>query len=279
MRCFFILPPTEFYSYFCQMLRLVYCFFVFISVCSISATAQIRLEKLLLSKGEKYLIQNSDIIVVDTLVMADSAQIILNHAKKDNFIHAKIAIIGNGCAINGAGIVGLHGVNGTNGEEQGSPCRQGGIGGDGEIGNDGGKGINLFIYSDDIQISGSLTVNLNGGDGGTGGRGGTGGGGGPGTRVCTGGDGGQGGSGSRGGNGGMGGNLSVQCKRCPDYIYWLGSRLHIKNYGGYGGLGGEAGRGGLAGLGPVRDGKNGQRGYHAEEGVSGKTGVVNFDRK
>lgn len=277
MRCLSFFNPNQFYSYFCPMLRLVSCFFLLVGC--FSATAQIRLEKLLLSKGEKYLIANTDIIVVDTLIMADSSQIILNHDKVDNFIHAKIAIIGNGCAINGAGRAGAIGANGKNGAEQGNPCRQGGIGTDGEIGSNGENGINLFLYSDDIQINGSLTINLNGGDGGNGGRGGHGGGGGPGTRVCIGGDGGQGGSGSRGGHGGQGGNLSVQCKRCPDYVYWLGSKLHIKNYGGFGGLGGDAGRGGLAGLGPVRDGKNGQRGYHAEEGESGKAGVVNFDKK
>lgn len=252
---------------------------MFLFVCCLSATAQIRLEKLILSKGEKYSIENTDIIVVDSLIMADSAEIILNHAKRDNFIHAKIAIIGNGCVIKGAGTMGANGTNGTNGEEQSSPCRQGGVGGDGEMGNDGSNGINLFIYSDDIQLNGSLTINLNGGDGGNGGSGGHGGGGGQGTRVCTGGDGGQGGSGSRGGHGAAGGNLTVQCKRCPDYVYWLGSRLFIKNYGGYGGLGGEAGRGGLAGLGPVRDGKNGQRGYRAEEGISGKTGIIIWNKK
>jgi hypothetical protein len=259
------------------MVRIVGCLFL-IGLC-LSAQAQIRLTKLSLNKSEKYLIQASDIIVVDTLLMADSAQIILNRDKKDNFIHAKIAIIGVGCAIIGTGAKGTDGSHGINGVDQESPCRQGGIGKDGTGGLKGNDGNNLFIYSDDIQIKGSLTLNLNGGDGGDGGDGGQGGGGGPGTRVCQGGDGGQGGSGSRGGNGGQGGNLTIHCKRCPDYQIWLGSELHIKNYGGFGGLGGEAGRGGLAGLGPVRDGRNGQRGYHGEEGEAGKNGAIIFEKK
>jgi hypothetical protein len=259
------------------MVRLVCCLLLVASC--LTAQAQIRLEKLLLARGEKYLIQASDILVVDTLVMADSTQIILNHEKKDNYIHAKIAIIGKGCEINGAGIKGKDGANGVNGIDQASPCRQGAVGVDGEDGLTGKNGINVFIYSDDIQINGSLTINVNGGDGGQGGNGGQGGGGGPGTRVCAGGDGGQGGSGARGGDGGDGGTITIDCKRCPEYPIWLGSKLYIKNYGGFAGLGGQAGRGGLTGLGPVRDGKNGIRGFHGEEGVEGKNGAVNFDKK
>jgi len=259
------------------MVRFVCCF-LFLSLC-FSATGQIRLTKLSLKEGEKYLIQASDILVVDTLVMADSSQVVLNMDKKDNFIHAKIAIIGIGCSINGGGVKGTDGTKGIHGVDQLSPCRSGGPGQDGTQGLDGNNGNNLFIYSDDLQINGSLTINLNGGDGGDGGKGGQGGGGGPGTRVCSGGDGGSGGSGSRGGHGGNGGNLTINCLRCPDYQVWIGSRLHIKNYGGFGGIGGEAGRGGLAGLGPVRDGKNGLRGYHGEEGENGKNGAIFFERK
>jgi hypothetical protein len=240
------------------MVRIVSCIFLLFGF-SVSQ-AQIRLAKLSIEKNEKYLIQASDILVVDTLVMADSSQIILNHDKKDNFIHAKILIVGSNCLISGSGLKGKDGIKGVDGIEMASPCRQGGIGQDGSIGFNGRTGNSLFIYSDDIQIKGSLTINLNGGDGGDGGDGGQGGGGGPGTRVCAGGDGGQGGSGSRGGNGGDGGSVEIDCKRCPDLQVWLGSRLQVKNYGGFGGLGGEAGRGGLTGLGPVKDGKNGIRG-------------------
>ncbi|QLH33118.1 MAG: hypothetical protein HWD62_12490 [Cyclobacteriaceae bacterium] len=69
-------------------------------------------------------------------------------------------------------------------------------GGDAEDGANGETGTNLFLYSDDIQIKGSLTIDLNGGDGGDGGDGGQG-------AVVAGysrlprGDGGQGGNGMR----------------------------------------------------------------------------------
>ena len=151
------------------MVRIVGCLFL-IGLC-LSSQAQIRLTKLSLNKSEKYLIQASDILVVDTLLMADSAQIILNRDKKDNFIHAKIAIIGVGCSIIGSGAKGTDGSHGINGVDQESPCRQGGIGKDGTGGLNGHHGNNLFIYSDDIQIKGSITLNLNGGDGGDGGLG------------------------------------------------------------------------------------------------------------
>lgn len=258
------------------MLKLVCGFFL--CAFSLGVTAQIRLEKLVLKPGEKFLIEGTDILVVDTLVMGDSSHIILNRAKADDYIHARIARIGTGCTIEGSGKRGTDGANGAAGADQLSPCRQANPGADGSDGMPGETGSNLFIYSDDIQIDGSLTINLNGGDGGDGGDGGQGGGGGPGTRVCPGGDGGQGGSGMRGGNGGNGGNLTIQCKRCPDYQVWLGSKLYIKNYAGFGGMGGEAGRGGLAGLGPLRDGRNGIRGSHGEEGVTGKNGIVTFTR-
>ncbi len=251
---------------------------LFLSVLSLGVTAQIRLEKLVLERGQRYQLEGSDILVVDTLIMRDSSHIILNRNKTDNYIHARIASIGNGCTIEGSGKRGTDGTNGTAGADQLSPCRQANPGGDAEDGANGETGTNLFFYSDDIQIKGNLTINLNGGDGGDGGDGGQGGGGGPGTRVCPGGDGGQGGNGMQGGNGGNGGNFTLQCKRCPDYQVWLGSKLYIKNYAGFGGMGGEAGRGGLAGLGPLRDGRNGIRGSHGEEGVTGKNGIVTFTR-
>ncbi|MBX2895322.1 MAG: hypothetical protein KF763_07760 [Cyclobacteriaceae bacterium] len=258
------------------MLKLV-CGFL-LSVVSLGVTAQIRLEKLILKPGQQFVIEGSDILVVDTLIMGDSARIILNRAKAENYLHARIARIGNGCLIDGSGKRGKDGAAGASGSDQPTPCRQANAGRDGEYGQDGLNGNNLYIYSDELIIDGSLTINLNGGNGGNGGDGGNGGGGGPGTRVCPGGDGGQGGSGMRGGNGGQGGNLTIQCKRCPPIQVWINSKVHIRNYGGVGGEGGKAGQGGLAGLGSMRDGKNGVRGAHGEEGQSGKTGTVTFNQ-
>lgn len=269
---FFIIP--EFNSYFCPMVRLVCCL-IFLTY---SASAQIRLSKLVLKPGEQFQIEGSDILVVDSLIMADSATILLNHDKVDNYIHAKAAIIGKGCTILGIGAKGTDGKNGSVGIEQRSPCRQGDPGQNGTMGLNGARGNNVSLYADYISITGSLTINVNGGDGGDGGDGGQGGGGGPGTRVCAGGDGGQGGNGEKGGEGGNGGNVLIQCRYCQDLQLWLGNKIVIKNYGGFGGLGGEAGRGGLAGLGPVRDGRNGSRGSHGAEGENGKNGMITFGK-
>lgn len=261
---------------FVPMLKLV-CG-LFLSLVSLAVTAQIRLDKLVLEPGKSFLLEGSDIIVIDTLMMGDSSSLVLNRNKADNFIHAKVALFGRGCTIDGSGKRGDDGKTGKAGADQASPCRQAYAGADGEFGHDGENGNNLFIYSDEILIDGSLTINLNGGNGGRGGDGGAGGGGGPGTRVCPGGDGGAGGNGTRGGHGGNGGNLTIQCKRCPPIQVWVNSLLHIKNYGGVGGEGGNAGQGGLAGLGSMRDGRNGTRGVHGEEGQAGKSGSITFNR-
>ena len=146
-----------------------------LSIISVGVSAQIRLDKLVLKAGQQFTIEGSDILVVDTLIMGDSSRIILNKAKTDDYIHARIARIGKGCMIEGNGKRGTDGANGPAGADQLSPCRQANPGDDGLDGTPGEAGSNLFIYSDDIQIDGSLTINLNGGDGGDGGDGGQGG--------------------------------------------------------------------------------------------------------
>jgi hypothetical protein len=250
---------------------LSFCFFV--SICA----AQIRLNKLVLEAKEKYQIIGSDIMVVDTLVMNDSSSIILNPSKLDNFIHAKIASFGKGCAIYGHGINGAVGKHGENGAAQSSPCRNGAFGKNAFSGERGKDATNLSLYLNVMKINGSLIVNLNGGDGGKGGIGGRGGDGGSGTRVCAGGDGGSGGNGADGGDGGNGGAFSISCKQCPSLHLIMGDKLIVKNYGGFGGVGGDGGVGGQAGLGPLRDGKNGQRGTEGKHAVQGKVGLLTLN--
>jgi hypothetical protein len=239
-----------------------------------TAWGQIRLDKLVLSPKEKYQIVNSDIIVVDTLVMDDSSSIVLNSLKKDNFIHSKISSIGKGCSIIGRGKNGASGKNGDQGTTQSSPCRNGASGKNASAGERGGDGVNFSLYITTLNLNGSLTIDLNGGDGGYGGKGGRGGGGGSGSRVCPAGDGGNGGNGAAGGDGGNGGGLSINCNQCPDLHLIMGEKLIVTNYGGFGGIGGEGGFGGQAGLGPARDGKNGQKGIEGTFASQGKTGVV-----
>jgi hypothetical protein len=249
--------------------------FLFLVHSSLSI-AQIRLAKLVLEKNEKYYIQDSDILVSDTLIMGDSSEIVLNPQKKDNFIHSKVTIVGKGCTISGVGTSSLKANEGVTAVDQVGPCLLGRNGGNGSPGSNGLPANNLFLYFTNLNITGSLTINLNGGDGGDGGNGGRGGGGGPGTRVCPGGDGGIGGNGGNGGNGGDGGTLSIQCKNCPAVRSLINTLLFVKNYGGYKGYGGEGGFGGLAGLGPISDGVNGKKGNNGKDGIEGKDGAINF---
>ena len=238
--------------------------------------AQIRLVKLEVAKNEKYLIQGADVLDVDTLVMRDSSEIVLNPLKKDNFIHAKVTRIGKSCIISGKGASATKGKEGIAGIDQQGPCVLGRNGGNGSPGANGFPANNLFLYFTELNISGSLTINLNGGDGGDGGDGGFGGSGGPGTRVCEGGNGGNGGNGAHGGNGGDGGNLTIQCKGCPTLRALINKSVIIKNYGGYAGLGGDGGPGGDGGLGPIKDGHNGKRGLSGKQGKEGKNGAITF---
>ena len=257
-----------------KMLRVALLLFFLLS--GFVGMAQIRLTKLVLEKHEKYFIKGADILVTDTLIMGDSSEIVLNPERKDNFIHSKTTIIGKGCIISGVGISAKRGVDGVAGVDQVGPCFLGRMGGNGSPGSSGQSANNLFLYLTDLKITGSLTINLNGGEGGDGGNGGRGGGGGPGTRVCAGGNGGDGGAGANGGNGGAGGTFSFQCKSCPLVRGLVNETLFIKNYGGFAGFGGEGGFGGSAGLGPINDGLNGRKGLNGKDGTEGKDGAIHF---
>ncbi|HEY5692572.1 MAG TPA: hypothetical protein VIS49_14040, partial [Cyclobacteriaceae bacterium] len=184
--------------------------------------SQIREVKLVIDTKKTFQLSGSDIIVVDTLIMYDSSKIILNSEKTDNFIHAKVAVIGIGCKIYGKGANGINGQIGLGGYTAVGPCKDGISGKTGTGGTSATAGINLFLYFDELLIADKLSIELSGGNGGDGGNGGNGGGGSPGTRLCQGGDGGAGGDGSAGGDGGNGGNLTLSCKRCPDLRLWLG---------------------------------------------------------
>ena len=85
---------------------------LFVLFLSNSLLAQVRVSKLLLKAGETYTLAETDILVADTLVMMDSSRIILNKLKTDNFIRAKVAIIGRYCVIDGKGIEGKPGRQG-----------------------------------------------------------------------------------------------------------------------------------------------------------------------
>ena len=119
---------------------------LFVLFLSNSLLAQVRVGKLLLKAEETYTLAETDILVADTLVMMDSSRIILNKLKTDNFIRAKVAIIGSYCLIDGKGIEGKPGRQGRSGLSYNAPCRDGLPGGPGSRGLDGRPGVNLFLY-------------------------------------------------------------------------------------------------------------------------------------
>ena len=256
---------------------------IFLLSFSLNVSGQIRLSKLILKPKEVYELKESDILVLDSLIMMDSSKIILNKLKPDNFIHAKGAVFHRGSMIDGKGVHGIKGRTGRTGASPSSPCTDGGPGLAGSEGTHGGQGINLFLYFSDVKFKGPLIIDVAGGDAGDGGNGGSGGGGGQGTRPCKGGDGGQGGKGSNGGNGGNAGTVTFNASRIPELRSMLGSQIIIRNFGGNQGLGGDGGGGGFSGLSPVgnskMDGKMGRKGLKGKDGLPGKPGSINFGDK
>ncbi len=255
---------------------------VFLLLLSCSSFAQLRFERLELKPNEVYQIKESDILVIDELIMHDSSVIVLNHDKKDNFIHAKKIVLGKGCRIDGLGENGNKGKPGLRGIHGEGPCRDGYAGRDGTGGSHGSDGINLFLYFNEITVKGAWLIDLRGGNGGDGGNGGEGGGGNAGTRVCKGGTGGNGGNGSTGGNGGNGGSLTLSCKVCTDLRGIVNESINASVYAGSPGQGGNGGAGGSAGLNPLGnttlDGKVGSKGKPGQPGVAGKKGAVNLEQ-
>lgn len=244
------------------------------------AFAQVRLTTLVVKTKEVYEMKGTDILVVDTLILMDSAVLRLNKLKTENFIHAKKVVFHTGSLIDGRGVRGINGRAGRTGSSSSAPCSNGGVGGQGTEGTNGGAGINLFLSFQDIVIRGIPTIDVSGGDAGDGGNGGLGGGGGTGTRLCPGGSGGTGGAGSNGGNGGNAGTITFQAKQVPELRAMLGDQILIHNFGGHPGTGGEGGGGGYAGLNPVGktslDGKPGRKGVTGKSGQQGKPGAINF---
>ncbi|MBX2965041.1 MAG: hypothetical protein KF845_02760 [Cyclobacteriaceae bacterium] len=244
-----------------------------------AAWSQVRVDKLVIKAGEAFEFDNeTDILVADTLVMMDSSRLVLNELKRENFIRAKVAIIGNNCHIVGIGIHGKAGRDGRDGITSIGPCRDGTNGSIGVSGLSGGAGINLSFYVEHLIVNGRLIIDLSGGNGGDGGAGGKGGDGSPGTVHCNGGDGANGGNGGRGGDGGQGGNLVISSVNADVIRNQVGTKVLFKNYGGKAGQGGRGGYFGSAGLGPSRkNGKDGQPGEYGANGVRGTEGTLTFE--
>ena len=251
---------------------------LFLLFLSNSLLAQIRVSKLVIQPKETYTMDQSDILVADTLIMMDSSRLLLNKGKSDNFIRTKVAIFGKFCVIDGKGIPGKPGRQGRGGLSYNAPCRDGLPGGPGTRGLDGRPGVNLFLYLEKVTIRGPLVIELSGGDGGTGGPGGSGGGGSPGTLHCNGGNGGNGGNGAPGGNGAVGGNLVLSSPKINLLQPAIGTKIVVRVGGGNPGEGGRAGYHGGAGLGPRgKNGKNGEPGAEGKSGITGPEGSLKFE--
>ncbi len=241
--------------------------------------AQVRVSKLIIETGDTFNLANSDILVADTLIMKDSSTLVLNKLKRENYIRAQVVIFGNHATIDGRGITGQKGRDGSPGTTPFGPCSNGSAGRNGGRGLDGTPGTNLFLYVEDIVLRGKLIIDLSGGNGGRGGDGGSGGGGSPGTVHCNGGDGGNGGNAGQGGNGADGGTLTLSSKKNPDIVSLIGLGINVYTHGGLPGEQGKVGSRGPAGLGPSRkNGKNGEPGLEAPNSLAGINGKVNFEK-
>ena len=236
--------------------------------------SQVRVSKLVIKAKETYYLEQSDILVADTLIMMDSSRLVLNKLKQENFLRIKVARFGNHCTIDARGVDGQIGRHGTPGVTPTGPCLNGSPGKDGTRGLDGTRAINLFMYLERVTVRGQLTIDLDGGKGGRGGNGGNGGGGSPGTMHCNGGNGANGGKAGPGGNGGNGGILTVTISRPQTFKDLIIARkVLVKNQGGDAGASGRGGYHGGAGLGPSKkNGKDGVPGDYSTNGISGEKG-------
>jgi hypothetical protein len=241
--------------------------------------AQVRVSKLVIESNQSFELKNSDILVADTLIMKDSSTLILNKLKRENYIRAQVVFFGNHCTIDGRGLNGQVGKDGLSGSTPFGPCGDGTPGKNGGRGLDGTPGINLFLYLEDVKLTGKLIIDLSGGNGGKGGNGGSGGGGSPGTVHCNGGNGANGGNAGQGGNGADGGTLTLSSKKQPDLPSYVGSKINVYTHGGLPGEQGKVGTRGPAGLGPSKkNGKNGEPGMEAPNSYAGINGKVNFEK-
>jgi hypothetical protein len=259
------------------MVKRIGCILILLFSMSSYVNSQIRLDKLELLKKQVYTIEESDILVVDTLIMRDSSKIVLNYLKQDNIITAKVLIVGTGCSIVGSAVNGPNGKTGAAGSSITAPCKVGEDARNGYNGLPGANGLNLSLYLDKVIFNGNVTINLNGGDGGNGGTGGRGGTGGASTKFCLSADGGKAGNGGNGGSGGKGGNLTIKCTDCPELYLIQDDRLLIKVYGGFAGNAGDGGKGGYRGAGRGNS-ENGLNGAPGLSGNEGKRGTVVYSR-
>jgi hypothetical protein len=213
-------------------------------------------------KGELKL--DKDTLVVDELIIGDSAKIILT--RPSCLIKARSIVFGTRVRIMGMGEKGVNGKNGRTAAQPDGVCKPGRNGEDGKPGTSGGSGKNITLDVGTLTIESMLLINLAGGNGGDGGIGG---GGSQGSNsvpncICNGGNGGGGGN---GGAGGAGGNLMIINSVAAVELM---AKINLYNRGGYRGIGGDGGSAGVKGAGSSKDSKVGQPG---KVGIVGNPGI------
>ncbi|WP_299824332.1 hypothetical protein [uncultured Pontibacter sp.] len=114
------------------------------------AAAQTTRGKLEIKKKEVYVVDSTNVLKVDTLIMHDKATVLFDPSKY-GMLEASVAIIGENCVISAKGINGRSGTNLYTGEN-------------------GDKGGNLSLIIKFVQL-GRLTIDISGGDGGPGANG------------------------------------------------------------------------------------------------------------
>lgn len=232
----------------------------------ISFSQNVTLPKLEIPAGTTYNL-DSDTLVVEELILKDSAKINITKAKC--VIKANRITVGAGCSVLGVGKEGEAGKNGKSSPAPMGLCKPPAHGESGLSGKDGETGKELYITVSSIKIASPLTIDLHGGNAGDGGKGGNGSHGSNTTAHCKG-DGGNGGNGGAGGNGGNGGILTIYYSSTTEISY-LVTRVNLINRGGYRGIGGEGGKGGMRGSGPSE--KFSKIGLIGKAGLDGKYGT------
>jgi len=221
--------------------------------------------KLVIPKKGEFKLEK-DTLVVDELIIGDSAKIVLT--KATSMIIARHMVVGTRVRIMGIGEKGVNGRIGRTAAQPDGVCKPGRNGEDGKSGTAGGAGKILILDVDLLTIDAMLIINLAGGNGGDGGKGGDGSQGSNSMAQCLS-NGGNGGSGGNGGAGGPGGNLTIINSMTA---VELTSKINLYNRGGYKGIGGDGGEPGQRGSGAAKESKLGLIGKGGTDGTPGVDG-------
>lgn len=189
--------------------------------CSVNSKIQTHSRSIVLRKGEVFKLNDAQ-LVIDTLIMNDGSQLVLNKRFEKVSIQVMYFSYGKDCMIQGEGKRGAGGTDGVKGATLGSRYNSSfATAGDrsrttvaARPGSAGGSGVNLSLQCNTVAPQGKLTINLRGGNGGEGGD--------------------SGGINSQSGVGGNGGDISLSFPQ--KFETTVSETVIIQNEGGYSGL-------------------------------------------